>query len=102
MKKIVARVLTPLALVAGLVAAPASMASAADVGVDMNQACQISQGTGYVALLQNSSDAYSWRCWVPPWGVRKEVSVQAYCNYFGLGTAVVLDPRNAYSWRCRS
>lgn len=62
MKKIVARVLIPLALVAGLVVAPTSMASAADVGVNMNQACQISQGDGYVALLQNSSDAYSWRC----------------------------------------
>ncbi len=102
MKRIVARVLAPLALVTGLVVAPASAANAADVGVDMNQACQISQGVGYVAKLLDSGNAYSWRCWVPPWGVQKSVSVQAYCDYFSLGTAVVLDSGNAYSWRCRS
>ncbi len=102
MKKIVARVLAPLVLVAGLVVAPASAANAADVGVNMNQACQLTNGAGYVSLLLDSGNAYSWRCWVPPWGVRKGANVQLYCSTFGLGTAVVLDPGNAYSWRCRS
>ncbi len=102
MKKIVVRVLAPLALVAGLVFVPASAANAADVGVDMDQACQLTNGASYVSLLLDSGNAYSWRCWVPPWGVYKSVNVQLYCSAFGYGTAVVLDPSNAYSWRCRS
>ena len=101
MKRALASVFTALVMTTGVVVATASTAQAADVGVNMNQACQINHGAGYVAELTYPG-AYGWRCWVPPWGVRKGVSVQAYCNYFGLGTAVVLDPNNAYSWRCRS
>lgn len=100
--KIVARVLAPLALVAGLVIAPAHAANAVDVGVNMDQACQIQHGLTWKSKLLDAGNAYSWRCWVPPWGVEKNVSVQGYCTYFGLGTAVVLNPSNAYSWRCRS
>jgi hypothetical protein len=101
-KGIVAGSLAALTLVAGLVVVPAVSASAADVGVNMNQACQIQYGAGWQAILTNSSSAYGWNCWVAPYGVRKSVSVQGYCNYFSLGTAVVLDAGNPYSWRCRS
>jgi len=102
MKKSLA-VTAALALTVGLaIAAPAMSASANDVGVDMNQACQINWGSGWQATLSNSSSAYGWQCWVPPWGTRKGVSVQGYCNYFGLGTAVVLNASDPYSWRCRS
>jgi hypothetical protein len=92
-----------LAVVVALVTAP-SVASATDYGVDMSQACQISYGAGWQAeLTYPGQGAYGWRCWVPPWGaIRKSVNVQAYCSYFGLGTAVVLDPNNPYSWRCRT
>jgi len=100
MKRALASVLAALVMTAGVVAT-ASTAHAADTGVNMNQACQINHGAGYVAKLEYSG-AYGWRCWVPPWGVRKGVNVQAYCNHFGLGNAVVLDPSNAYSWRCRT
>jgi hypothetical protein len=92
-----------LALTVGFaVTAPAMSASAADVGVNMDQACQIQWGIGYQSILSNPSSAYGWQCYVAPWGVRKSVSVQGYCNYFSLGTAVVLDAGNPYSWRCRS
>lgn len=102
MRKKLATVFATLALSAGAAVATASPASATDYGVDMNQACQIKYGAGWQAILVDSSSAYGWRCWVPPWGVRKDVDVQAYCNYFDLGRAVVLDAGNPYSWRCRT
>ncbi len=102
MKNIIAKVIAPLALTAGLVMIPAAAAHATDYSVNMDQTCQIQYGIGYQSILLDSSNAYSWRCWVAPWGVRKNVSVQAYCSYFGLGTAVILDSSNPYSWRCRT
>lgn len=102
MKKIIVSVLATFALVAGMVAVTPATASAADVEVDMNQACQIQHGLFWQSYLINASDAYSWRCWVPPWGAFRNVSVQGYCTAHGLGTAVVLNPNDAFSWRCRS
>lgn len=102
MKRRILSVLTVLALSVGLVSATAPSASAVDVGVNMNQVCQLSQGAGYVAKLENANSAYGWRCWVPPWGVRKSAYVQRYCDHFGLGLAIALDADNPYSWRCRS
>lgn len=102
MKRKLATLFATLALSVGGVLAVSSPASATDYGVNMNQACQITYGAGWQAILVNPNSAYGWKCWVPPWGVRKDVNVQAYCNYFGLGTAVVLNPSNPYSWRCRT
>lgn len=65
MKKIVARVLAPLALVAGLVVAPASVANAATyVGVNMSVACKSQYGSSWNAVVLNPGKAYSWRCFI--------------------------------------
>lgn len=102
MRKLIAGALAPLAI-AGTLLFSAGAAQATDYGVDMNTACRITNGQGYQAeLTYPSQGAYGWRCWVPPWGVRKGVSVQAYCDYYGLGTAVVLNASDPYSWRCRT
>lgn len=94
--------LAATATVGLVVAGPAPAANAADVGVNMHQACQIQHGIGWQAKLLDAGNAYSWRCWVPPWGVERNVNIQMYCTYFGLGQAWLLDSGNAYSWRCRS
>lgn len=86
-----------------LIAGPATAAHATDYGVNMNQACQIQYGAGWRAeLTYPGQGAYGWRCWVPPFAPRKGVSVQGYCTYFGLGTAITLNPADPYSWRCRT
>lgn len=82
----------------------AAPANAVDYGVNMHDACALQHGAGWQAKLLDAGNAYSWRCWVPPWGnpgAYRSVNINLYCElYFG-GYAVVLNPSNAYSWRCR-
>lgn len=54
--------LAATATVGLVVAGPAPAANAADVGVNMNQACQIQHGIGWQAKLLDAGNAYSWRC----------------------------------------
>lgn len=100
MRKIVARVLAPLALVAGLVVAPVSAANAADFGVNMVTACHLQYGSSANAVVLNTSDPYSWRCQVS--SLRYGVDVANYCHYAYGSTsyAWIANPGDAYSWRC--
>jgi len=103
MKKLVTRGLAASALAVGLAVAPATAAFATDYSVSMDQACAISYGSGWKAILVDNTSAYGWKCYAPPYlAAKKDVKVQDYCVYNGLGTATVLDPRNPYSWRCRT
>ncbi len=78
-----------------------SPAHATYAGVDMHGACQLQYGGLYRALLLDPGNAYSWRCYLPPYtSVQHNVSINLYCAAAYSGYAVVLDPGNAYSWRC--
>lgn len=81
------------ALALGGAALTASNANA--VGVNMDQACQLTNGAGWVAQLTYPGDgAYGWRCWVPPFGVvKKGVNVQLYCSaVWGLNASTPAAP----------
>ena len=81
-------------------AGPAQSALAADYGVNMDRACQITQNwpTSF-AYLNTPYNAYSWRCGP----VVSGVDVQAYCNSDHSGSrAIVLNAADPYSWRCRT
>lgn len=98
-KKIAALAVGTL-LSVGLVLPVSNASAAAQVGVDMNQACQLTNGAGWVAqLTYPSQGAYGWRCWVPPYGaVKKGVNVQLYCSaVYGLNA---YNTGGAYSWYC--
>lgn len=102
-RNIVTSSIAALALAVGLVVAPITAASAADSSVSMDMACQLEHGAGWKAILIYNTTAYGWKCYAPPYGaVKKAVNVQVYCNAFGLGSAVVLNTSDPWSWRCRS
>ena len=90
-----------LALSVGLCTTSISTPTAnASEYVDMNVACKLTNGAGWVAqLTYPSQGAYGWRCWVPPFGVvKKGASVQKYCRYiYGLNA---YNTGGAYSWYC--
>jgi hypothetical protein len=95
-RKLLVSVLAAIAVCAGVLMAPTP---ALAVGVDMNMACQVTWGAGWQAeLTYPSQGAWGWRCWVPPFGVRKNVDVQKYCQQvYGLNAYA---GSGAYSWYC--
>jgi hypothetical protein len=99
MIRTVAKIFAGVALIVGTIVLPATSASASGEGVNMNEACQIQYGAGWYAQLTYPSEgAYGWQCWVPPYGIRKGVSVEGYCQYFYSENAY--NTGGAYSWYC--
>lgn len=91
------------AIASGALMVQAPVASAAIVGgVDVAGYCaSFVANKSLSGTRVNSSDAYSWRCTYAGVNVRG-VDMNAACKrqYGSAASALVLDPRNAYTWRC--
>lgn len=113
LRKCVRRFLIPVSALGLLFGLTAGQASAADYGVDMNQACRYTYNNPAAwADFMNPFDAHSWVCeiasatiGIPPSvtiSVLGGVDVQKYCTITRPGSRAVVVAQNAYGWRCRT
>lgn len=100
----ISAVILAAGLAAGGALSTAATASATDYNVNMHETCARQHGAAWQARLLDAGNAYSWRCWVPPYGaVNRNVDIKKYwCDLEYPGsTTVLLNSGNPYSWRCR-